>query len=305
MLDDRRFRLTFTAGEEGGELGRFLSECGISRRTLTAVKYRGGHLYVNGSERTVRHRLSPGDEVTVIFPPEEPAEGLSAEDGPLSVVHEDDALLIIDKPAGLATIPSRDAPGGTLANFVAGKFQREGIPATAHVVTRLDRNTSGLVCMAKNRHIHHLLSEQMKAGGLFKRYAAIAPGRFRSGHFMIDSPIGRKDGSIIERTVRPDGQRALTEVSVVRSAEAEGRLLNELSVILHTGRTHQIRVHLASIGHPLEGDSLYGGSVDRIGRQALHCTELSLGHPLTGEPVSFLSPLPEDMRRMGLSPGTR
>ncbi|WP_040227810.1 RluA family pseudouridine synthase, partial [Bhargavaea cecembensis] len=259
MDTDRRFRLTFTAGEDGGELGRFLSDCGISRRTLTAVKYRGGLISVNGIERTVRHHLSPGDEVTVIFPPEAPAEGLAAETGPLSIIHEDEALLILDKPSGQATIPSRDAPAGTLANVVAGKFRDEGLPATVHIVTRLDRETSGLVCIAKNRHIHHLLSEEMKAGGIFKCYAAIAPGRFREDRFLIDAPIGRKEGSIIERTVRPDGQPARTEIRVVRSAEREGRVLNLLSVVLHTGRTHQIRVHLASAGHPLEGDSLYGG----------------------------------------------
>ncbi|SIT68732.1 RluA family pseudouridine synthase [Edaphobacillus lindanitolerans] len=303
MSADRRFRLTFIAGEESGELGRFLSGCGISRRTLTAVKYRGGNLYVNGLEKNVRHRLAAGDEVTVVFPPEQPAEGLLPEVGPLAIIYEDEALLILDKPAGQATIPSRDASSGTLANFVAGKFRSEGLPATVHVVTRLDRETSGLVCIAKNRHIHHLMSEKLKAGGMFKRYAAIVPGRFESGHFTIDDPIGRKKGSIIEREVRPDGQPALTEVRVVRTGMPAGRPLNELSVILHTGRTHQIRVHLASIGHPLEGDSLYGGDLSILGRQALHCRELAFDHPLTGKPVRFLSELPEDMRISGLSRG--
>ncbi|MCM3088169.1 RluA family pseudouridine synthase [Bhargavaea ginsengi] len=295
MSSDRRYRLSFTVEADVVVLRDFLAECGISRRTLTAVKYKGGNLLVNGEEKTVRHILRAGDGVTIIFPPEKPAEGLFPEEGMLSVLYEDEALLILDKPAGQATIPSRDAPLGTLANSVAGKFMKDGTPATVHVVTRLDRETSGIVCIAKNRHIHHLMSEKMKTGGVLKRYEAIAGGEFREQHFFIDEPIGRKEGSIIERMVLPGGQRAVTEVRVMGIAGLPGNEVSRVSVILHTGRTHQIRVHLAHIGHPLEGDTLYGGSTKQIGRQALHCAGLSFSHPLTGEPIAISSPVPADM----------
>ncbi|MFC7365384.1 MULTISPECIES: RluA family pseudouridine synthase [Bhargavaea] len=299
MSTDNRFRLSFTVETDGVGLRDFLADCGISRRTLTAVKYKGGEILVNGEEKTVRHVVRTGDRVMVIFPPEKPAEGLFPEEGELTILFEDDALLILDKPAGQATIPSRDAPSGTLANLVAGKFRAEGTPATVHIVTRLDRETSGIVCIAKNRHIHHLMSEKMKAGGVCKRYEAIVRGSFSEQHFFIDKPIGRKEGSIIERTVRPDGQRALTEVSVLETDGIPGKEISRLSVILHTGRTHQIRVHLAHIGHPLEGDTLYGGCAERISRQALHCAGLSFSHPLSGVAIEVTSPVPEDMRAAG------
>lgn len=296
MSADNRFRLSFTAEADGVGLRDFLAESGISRRTLTAVKYQGGEILVNGEEKTVRHELRAGDVVTVIFPPEEPAEGLFPEEGELSVLYEDEALLILDKPAGQPTIPSRNAPSGTLANSVAGKFRAEGTPATVHIVTRLDRETSGIVCIAKNRHIHHLMSEKMKKGGVLKRYEAIVRGCFSVEHFLIDEPIGRKEGSIIERTVRPDGQRAVTEIRVLETAGFPGKEFSILSIILHTGRTHQIRVHLAHIGHPLEGDTLYGGSTERIGRHALHCAGLSFNHPLTGAFIEVKCPVPDDMQ---------
>lgn len=295
MSSDNRFRLSFTAEADGVGLRDFLAESGISRRTLTAVKYKGGEILVNGEEKTVRQELQAGDVVTVIFPPEKPAKGLIPEDGELCVLYEDESVLILDKPSGQATIPSRDAPSGTLANFVAGKFRAEGTPATVHVVTRLDRDTSGIVCIAKNRHIHHLMSGKMQAGGVLKRYEAIVRGMFSNRKFFIDEPIGRREGSIIERMVRPDGLRAITEVRVLETTGTRGEEFTRLSVILHTGRTHQIRVHLAHIGHPLEGDTLYGGNAERIGRQALHCAGLSFSHPLTGAPVEVCSPVPEDM----------
>ena len=133
-----------------------------------------------------------------------------------------DAILIIDKPAGQGTIPSRDQPSGTVANLVAGKFEVEHVPSTVHVVTRLDTDTSGLICIAKNRHIHHLLSEQMKANGFERSYIAFVEGDIEEHDFIIEQPIGRKDGSIIERTVRQDGQYARTDVQVLNRFERNG-----------------------------------------------------------------------------------
>ncbi len=287
-------RLTFTAAEPI-LLRDLLGSHALSKRALTAVKYSGGRIAVNGQERTVRWMLSAGDEVTVEFPPEQLADGLSAEPGELTVLYEDDALLIADKPAGQGTIPSRNQPSGTLANRVAGKYLLEGHQATVHVVTRLDTDTSGVVCIAKNRHIHHLLSSQMQQTGIDRRYTALVSGILENDEFRIEEPIGRKDGSIIERTVRSDGQYARTDVRVTGRYSLEGELFTAVELQLHTGRTHQIRVHMTHIGHPLLGDDLYGGPCDLLSRQALHCACISFNHPTGQHRVTFTSSMPDDL----------
>nr|WP_221300823.1 RluA family pseudouridine synthase [Planococcus koreensis] len=268
-----------------------LSDWGISKRTLASVKYGGGLILVNGAEVTVRHIVEKGDAVTVIFPLEELGGGLKAEPGPLKIIHEDEALLIVDKPALQNTIPSREHPGGSLANFVAQHFEDNGVPATLHIATRLDRDTSGLVCIAKNRHIHHMLSLQQQSKRMKRQYEAFVHGTVGEKDFLITEPIGRKDGSIIEREVRQDGKFAETAVEVLHDFEE----FSHLRLQLNTGRTHQIRVHLSHIGHPLIGDDLYGGSRSIIERQALHCRSLELLHPVSGEKMFFESLLHDDM----------
>lgn len=287
------FQLTYEAKEQG-ILREALSDWGISKRTLASVKYGGGRILVNDKEVTVRHIVEKGDAVTVIFPIEELGSGLKAEPGPLNIVFEDEALLIVEKPALQNTIPSREHPFGSLANYVAQHFEDNGIPATLHIATRLDRDTSGLVCIAKNRHIHHMLSMQQKDKVMKRQYEAFVHGSVSGHAFLITEPIGRKDGSIIEREVRADGKFAETAVEVLHR-------FNDFSHIrleLNTGRTHQIRVHLAHEGHPLVGDDLYGGTRHLIGRQALHCRTLELMHPVSGEKMSFESHLHQDMAEL-------
>ena len=295
---DPRFRLEFQVNEGNILLREFLHAKGISKRTLTATKYDGGSILVNGIERNVRHPLQVGDLVAVHFPPEQPSAGLRPENGHLEILYEDQALIIVDKPAGQSTIPSRDHPFGTVANLVAGKFQRERLPATVHVVTRLDRDTSGLICIAKNRHIHHLLSEQLTASGFHRAYTAIVEGWPEADCHMIEQPLGRKDGSIIERVVREDGQYARTDVEVLKRFQKDGNNVAMVKLVLQTGRTHQIRVHMQWAGHPLAGDDLYGGKRDIIKRQALHCASIGFSHPLTGAYHMFKSELPLDMERI-------
>lgn len=290
-----QFTLAFIV-KEREILRAFLARQNISKRTLTAVKYEGGQLLVNGIERDVRYMLAPEDSVRVVFPPEELSEGLLAEDGELNIVYEDEAVLLIQKPAATSTIPSFSHRTGTIANFVAGKFLRENIPATVHVVTRLDYDTSGLLCIAKNRHIHHLLGKQMTEAGFKRRYEAVVEGHLKQDEFLIDACIGRKEGSIIERMVRPDGQEAKTYVQVLERFEQNGQQFTHVALTLQTGRTHQIRVHMCSIGHPLAGDDLYGGGRDMIGRQALHCTALSFQHPVSGKKLSFTNELSTDIK---------
>jgi len=297
-VDDQRFRLTFTVDQDNLKLREFLNKKKISKRTLAATKYEGGMLLVNGLERDVRYLLHEGDEVEVLFPPEIPSKGLVAENGELAIVFEDDAILILEKPPGQSTMTSQNHQLGTIANYVAGKFSAESIPATVHIVTRLDHNTSGLVCIAKNRHIHHLFGDKIIKSGFHREYEAVVEGHIQENIFSITERIGRKDGSIIERIVRDDGQEARTDVQVIKRYTKNGHDLTRIKLILHTGRTHQIRVHMQWLGHPIAGDDLYGGSKNLIARQALHCALLEFNHPITGVKQTFRSEIAEDMASM-------
>lgn len=291
---DKRFQLQFTNETSGQLLREAIGAWGISKRALTAIKFDGGELLVNGEEQNVRHKLEVGDVITIIFPQEEVSEGLIAEYGPLDIVYEDEAILVINKPAYMSTIPSREHPDGSVANFIFGYFMEQNIASTVHIVTRLDRDTSGLMVIAKHRHIHHLMSEQQKQGLLHREYEALVEGIVEEDEQSIIAPIGRKDTSIIEREVRNDGQFAYTEVRVL----ARTKEFTHVRLKLHTGRTHQIRVHMSSIGHPLVGDDLYGGSRAQIARQALHCRTVQFEHPLKKQLMQFESELPEDILKI-------
>lgn len=291
-----RFTLTWTITEkEEGKLVReFLKEQGISKTALTDIKFHGGAIFVDEQPVTVRHRLCHGETLRVLFPPESPSEGMMPEAIPLDVIYEDEYVLVVNKPPFMATIPSREHPGGTLANALLHHYKKQQLQSTIHVVTRLDRDTSGLVLIAKHRHLHHLLSTLQKQGKVARRYEAICHGRIEKDEGTIDAPIARKSDSIIAREVREDGQRAVTHFRVLQRF----RDYTHLSLRLETGRTHQIRVHLAHIGHPIAGDELYGGSKEMIGRQALHSKELSFFHPLKKQQYTFSCPLPDDMKRL-------
>lgn len=296
-MHDLRYRLTFSA-QQKQILREALANMGVSKRALTAIKFQGGTLLVNGEEQNVRFPLNIGDEVTVIFPIEEISDGLLPEDGELAIKYEDDALLIVEKPPYQSTIPSHDHPTGSIANVVAAHLQAKNIRSTVHVVTRLDRDTSGLMCIAKHSHIHHLMSEAQKKREIHRTYEALVHGGISRDFQQIIAPIGRKDGSIIEREVREDGKFAHTDVQVLNRYSIHGEKITHVRLNLHTGRTHQIRVHMASIGHPLLGDDLYGGRRDLIARQALHCVELKLLHPLNNQTLKWTSEFPEDIRRI-------
>ncbi|MGE7764139.1 RluA family pseudouridine synthase [Peribacillus sp. NPDC096540] len=292
-MSNQNFSLTWSVSEEdsGSLLREFLSKYDISKRALTDIKFKGGLIKVNGLEVTVRERIKTGDSVTVIFPPEQASEGLLPEPFPLLVRYEDEFVLVVVKPPSMNTIPSREHPNGSLANGLAGYYKKMGINATIHIVTRLDRDTSGLVLIAKHRHIHHLLCEQQKSGHVKRRYQAIAEGLVNGPKGKIEAPIGRKSTSIIEREVREDGRYACTLFEVLAQTET----YTFLNLELLTGRTHQIRVHMAHIGHPLAGDDLYGGQKEIIARQALHCFELKFLHPFTKKVMLFQEKLPHDM----------
>lgn len=292
----KNFTLEYTAGaaEQGKMLREFLKEKEISKSALTDIKFKGGFISVNGQEVNVRYLLNSGDNVRVEFPPEVPSEGLKGEEVPLEIIYEDEHLLVVNKPPGMNTIPSREHPFGSLASGLIGFYERSGLSATTHIVTRLDRDTSGLVLIAKHSHVHHLFSKQQRAGGVKRRYEALAEGVIDLEEGTIEQPIARSKDSIIEREVHPDGQYACTIYEVKKRYED----FTHISLRLLTGRTHQIRVHMSYLGHPLLGDTLYGGNKNKITRQALHCCELTFVHPLLHKELQFHASLPADIKEV-------
>lgn len=212
---------------------------------------------------------------------------------PLDIRYEDDTLLIVNKPANMLVHPTTKEHENTLANAVLYHYNETHQSLAFHPVHRLDRQTSGLVLIAKLPQIQHLLSTAQ--GKLFHRnYLALIPGRLTPAFGTIDAPIARKPGSIIERIVDAGGRPAITHYKTLKATDA----LSLLSLTLETGRTHQIRVHLAHLGHPLLGDDLYGGNHGLIERQALHACQMSFCHPLTQQEITIAAELPEDMARI-------
>ena len=286
------FKLEWKISQEQGGLSvkEFLRKENISRTSLKDIKFQGGEILVDGKPVTVTHQLKEYETLTLIFPPEEPSEKLVAENVPLSILYEDPYLLVVNKPPFMDTIPSRERKTGSLANGLVGYYEKIGLNRSPHIVTRLDRNTSGLVLIAKHKHIHHLFTTT----GSFpvqKQYAALVEGVLANKKGTIDAPIGRKEGSIIERAVTPLGKKAITHYEVLQQYE-EYALVH---ITTETGRTHQIRVHMAYIGHPLLGDDLYGATLCPIRRHALHCRKISLIHPIHKNPIEMTSEVWEDM----------
>jgi 23S rRNA pseudouridine1911/1915/1917 synthase len=279
------------SADEGKLIKDFLKDEEISKASLTDIKFSGGRISLNNEEVTVRKSLKTGDVLLVEFPNELRSNSMKGEVIPLNILYEDPYLLIVNKPAGMNTIPSKEHPSGSLANGIIGYYEQISFSSTVHIVTRLDRDTSGLVLVAKHRHIHHLLSKQQKEGSVKRGYIAFAEGVFAEKKGTIEKPIGRKATSIIEREVQEEGQYACTHYEVLKQFPS----FAQVKLNLETGRTHQIRVHLVSMGHPLLGDDLYGGEVSLINRQALHCYSLSFFHPIQKETLNFEIPLPSDM----------
>ncbi|MFD1778222.1 RluA family pseudouridine synthase [Fredinandcohnia salidurans] len=280
--------------DTGKLIREFLKEQQISKTALTDIKFAGGGIFINDASVTVRHLLMEGEVLKVVFPPEEPSMELLPKNLPLQIVYEDPYVMVVNKPPHQQSIPSRESRADSLANALLFYYHSTGLNATVHLVNRLDRDTSGLLLVAKHRHIHHLLSEQQKAGRLKRAYEAIVHGKFDVDSGTIDAPIGRKDDSIIERQVRQDGQRAVTHFRVIQELGE----WTHVRLQLETGRTHQIRVHLSHIGQPIVGDDLYGGEKVDISRQALHCRELSFWHPMDKTELVFRAELPEDMKKL-------
>ena len=264
----------------------------ISDRLLLKLK-QNNKILVNGKIANIHNSLNCGDLVEIIIDFEEDNSNIIPVKMDLNILYKDDALLIINKPAGIPVHPSMDHFTDSLSNGVRFYFDSIGLKKKIRPVNRLDRNTSGIVIFAKNEYIQECLVRQMKVGLFKKEYIAICEGKFEHEEGTINAPIGRKENSIIERCVRVDGDTAITEYKVLRYNETSNYSIVKCN--LKTGRTHQIRVHMSYIGHTILGDTLYGNSSNLIQRQALHSYKVKFIHPISRKEVTFSAELPSDM----------
>lgn len=251
----------------------------------------GGRVTVDGAVRPKRHRLGGGERIAVAPDPE--PDGAAAEPVPFAVAYEDEHLLVVDKPAGVVVHPAPGAPTGTLAQALAGRAAGGPDPTRPGIVHRIDRDTSGLLVVARSEEAYERLRAMMAARTITREYLALVVGTPPARRGTIDAPIGR------DRRVRTRMSTDTDEPREARTHFALERALPGhalLRVTLETGRTHQIRVHLQAIGHPVVGDREYGhGPALGLDRQFLHATRLAFAHPLTGAPVDVSSPLPADL----------
>ena len=285
--------LTLTASRQG-KLSSFLkTELKMSTGLMNRVKWADG-LRVNGLSVHTNHPVLPGDRITVLLQEEEPE--YPAEEGDLRVLYEDDCILAVDKPAGMLIHPSRNRIDGTLANLVQGHYRQWGVTAAFHPLTRLDRDTFGIVLIAKNSHIHALLQQRKPR----KTYEALVFGGPDGEAGLIDAPIARKELPSLLREIRPDGKPSVTRYRVLERGAQVSRL--ELEPV--TGRTHQLRLHCAYMGFPILGDPQYGSEASMafsrerdFETQLLLAKRLEFIHPITGQTMALESrmTLPELM----------
>jgi 23S rRNA pseudouridine1911/1915/1917 synthase len=272
-------------------VGRYLEgPLGLSGTLVRRLKMAGG-IRLNGAVVKVNHPIGPGDEV-VLTAIRADAPNVAPEPMDLEIVHEDEDVVVLNKPAGIVVHPTKGVYAGTLANGLAYRWVQRGEPAAIHPVHRIDRDTSGLVVFARHALAHQRLAEQLLAHSLERSYLAVVRGGLEADRGTIDAPIALRGDHPTARAVRPEGQQAVTDYEVVE--RGDGVTLVRLR--LRTGRTHQIRVHMAHLGHPLLGDDLYGAVRGGImPRQALHAETLGFVHPRSGEHVLFRADWPADL----------
>ncbi|MBQ9784828.1 MAG: RluA family pseudouridine synthase [Clostridia bacterium] len=289
-------QITISKEWDGRLLRDFLrAELNLSAKMLKYLKYRNAGICVNGTRCTVRYVLREGDLLTLETEDRASSPDLLAVELPLDVLYEDDDLVVPSKPCDMPTHPSHDHHNDTVANALAFRYAQRSIPFVFRPINRLDRNTSGLLLVARNKTAAGRLTQAMQAGEIRKQYVAVLDGEMRERTGEIDVPLHRTKESIILREVctpdAPDADPARTLYTVL--AVENGHTLVSASPV--TGRTHQLRVHFASIGHPITGDDLYGTPTPLIPRHALHARTLSFPHPTTGERMTLNAPLAPDM----------
>lgn len=290
---ERIFEYDIDDASDGMRIGDFLRKKGYSRNILKHLKETEHGILRNGTETFTTVELKKGDRLAVRLLEQTGSGAITPAPLPFGIVYEDADLLVVNKPADMPIHPSFQNHGNTLADALAWHYQEQGEPFVYRCINRLDRDTTGLLIVAKHMLSASLLSGMVGRREIHREYLAIVRGvPPESG--TIDAPIGRKEGSAILREVCFDhGEPAVTHYT--RLAVRDGFSL--LSLRLESGRTHQIRVHMGYLGYPLIGDYLYYPDYSRISRQALHSHRLSFLHPITGEPMDFTAPLPPDMER--------
>ncbi len=299
--------------DAGTRLDQFASKCAELTRSAAARLIEEGSVTVNSKAVAKNYKVAAGDAVEIMLPEPEPAEALP-ENIPLDIVYEDEDIIVINKPVGMVVHPAAGNPTGTLVNALlyhcGASLSGVGGVIRPGIVHRIDKDTSGLLVVAKNDEAHLFLSEQLKGHHISRIYTAIAVGNFREESGTVNAPIGRhpidrKKMAVIHNSDLRS-REAVTHWSVIARGEADGNSFTLLRCQLETGRTHQIRVHMASIGHPLLGDTVYGGANTKfethhrkhIIGQCLHAGELHLTHPRTGEEMQFFAPMPANMQHV-------
>ncbi|MGB8954129.1 MAG: RluA family pseudouridine synthase [Tumebacillaceae bacterium] len=267
-------------------------EAGLPER-VTEELFRSGQVMKNKEVTSPHEEVKQGDRLRCLLFPEEPY-GVPPEMLPLDVLYEDDHLLVVNKRAGVKVHPNSPDETDTLMNAIAFHYQMQGLEARVRQLHRLDQETSGAILFPKHAIAQKLLDEMLTSRTISREYWAVVKGKVERDAGLIDEPIGRDRYHATRRRVSRTGKPAQTEYAVLE--RLRGATL--VRAKLRTGRTHQIRVHLAHIGHPLLGDDLYGGPMDKIGRQALHAAFLRFPHPLSGEPLEIEAPLPDDMANL-------
>lgn len=282
--------LTFTVPVEfdGKPAKWFLKDhCSLSTRMITQLKREKEGILMGGEILRTVDKVRAGALVTVKLPDEE-SPYIEPVEGELEVVFEDEHILVVNKPCDMPVHPVKQHQTDTLANIVVFRARQRGERFVFRAVNRLDRNTSGLVMIAKDRFTVNKLKNNVH-----KIYYALVHGEM-DGSGTVRAPIGLSEDSKIKRHVLSHGVPAITNYEIVFSKKE----YSLLKLVLETGKTHQIRCHMAYLGHPLLGDDLYGGGKELIQRQALHCREMSFCHPVTGEKISLETELPDDMKRL-------
>ena len=292
----RRVSLTVPPERAGQKVDTLLRKAlGLSGTVIRRIKWLDDGILLDGERVFTSQRVEPGQVLTVRLSDPERRSGVVPAPGPLDIVYEDGDMLVLNKAPGVLVHPGAGHFDDTIGNFLLDYYDRTGVEADFHPVHRLDKGTSGLMVAAKHPHAQEVLKNQLHTAEFRRIYLAVCLGGPAEEAGTVDAPIGMAEGSIVARAVRPDGLPARTHYRVL---ERRGdRALVRLE--LETGRTHQIRVHMAHLGCPLAGDFLYGTEDrDLIPRPALHSSELTVRQPVTGETLTFTCPLPADMARL-------
>ena len=292
----RRLELTIAPAMAGEKIDTLLRrELHLSGTVIRRIKWLEDGILLDGVRAITGQRAAEGQVLSVRLADPAHRGSMVPAPGPLDIVYEDGDLLVLNKAPGVTVHPGPGHYADTLCNFIAYYYKEQGITADVHPVQRLDRGTSGLMVVAKHPHAQERLKGQLHTPAFRRVYLAVCDGTPEPPAGVVDVPIGRVPGSLVARRADPAGQRAVTRYRTLDAGR--GRALVELE--LDTGRTHQIRVHMAHLGCPLTGDFLYGTEdPGLISRPALHSARLSLLHPVTGARMEWTQPLPEDMRRL-------